>query len=243
MLVSDTSDTLTTPDSEPSSADPRLTPLLNSYSDVFEQASTGLVDAVAPPSVTIVPNAIPPDRPAFRLSLPEGHELHVTKMLEKLGIQSSSSPYGAPVLFVPRPDGFLRMCIDYCALIKIALKKKYHVPRIKDLLDNLMGPRYFSFLDFTSGYDHLRLPASDLLKTAFNTHFGKFEWHVLPIGLSNAPAVFQSVMNRLFSPYLNKFMCIYIDDILVSLKLQRSIMHIYLRLCHVCGSMVFRPTV
>jgi hypothetical protein len=178
VLVSDTSDTLTTPDSDPSSADPRLTPLLSSYSDVFEQASTGLVDAVAPPSVTIAPNAIPPNRPAFRLSLPEGHELQVTKMLEKPWIQSSRSPYGAPVLFVPRPDGVLRMCIDYCARIKIALKKKYHVPRIEDLLDNLMGPRYFSFLDFTSGYYHLRLPASDLLKTAFNAHFGKFEWHV-----------------------------------------------------------------
>jgi hypothetical protein len=95
------------------------------------------------------------------------------------------------------------------------LKKKYPLPRIEDLLDHLSGARYFSSLNLTSGYQQLRHPASDLPKTAFNTHFGKFEWHVLPMGLSNAPVVFQSVMNRLFSPYLNNCVCIYLDDVLI----------------------------
>jgi hypothetical protein len=192
VLVSDASETLTTPDSKPSSTDPRLTSILNSYSDVFEPPSTGLVDDLAPPSVTLEPDAVPPNRPAFRLSLLERQELEsqVSKMLEKGWIQPSSSPYGAPVLFVPKPDGSLRMCIDYRALNNITLKNKYPLPRIEDLLDNLAGAKYFSSLDLASGYHQLRLPAYDLPKTAFNTHFGKFEWRVLPMGLSNAPAVF-----------------------------------------------------
>jgi hypothetical protein len=220
VLVSDASETLTTPNSEASSTDPRLTSFLNSYSDVFEQPTMGLVDVLAPPSVPTVPDVIPPNRPAFRLSLLERQESEsqVTKMLEKGWIQPSSSPYGAPVLFVPKPDGSLRMCIDYRALNKITPKNKYPLPRIEDLLDNLSGARYFSSLDLTSVYHHLQLPASDLPKTAFITHFGKFEWRVLPMGLSNAPAVFQSVMNRLFSPYLNKCVFIYLDEILIFSK-------------------------
>jgi AcrR family transcriptional regulator len=216
--------TSATPASASLSADPRLTSILESYSDVFEQKTTGLVDDLAPPSVTLIPDSIPPNRPAFRLSLPERQELEsqVTKMLEKGWIQPSRSPYGAPVLFVPKPDGSLRMCIDYRALNKLTLKNKYPLPRIEDLLDNLSGARYFSSLDLTSGYHQLRLPASDIPKTAFNTHFGKFEWRVLPMGLSKAPAVFQSVMNRLFSKYLNKNVLIYLDDILIFSKTEEE---------------------
>jgi hypothetical protein len=219
ILVSEACATSTTPASAPLFADPRLTAILDSYSDVCEQPTTGLVDDLAPPSVTLIPGSIPPNRPSFRLSLPERQELEsqVTKisMLEKGWIQRSSYPYGAPVLFVPKPDGSLCMCIDYRALNKVTLKNKYPLPRVEDLLDNLSGARYFSSLDLTSGYHQLRLPASEILKTAFNTHFGKFEWRVLPMGLSNAPAVFQSVLNRLFSKYLNKNVLIYFDDILI----------------------------
>jgi hypothetical protein len=117
-------------------------------------------------------------------------------MLQKGWIQPSSSPYGAPLLFIPRPDGSMNMCIDYRALNKITIKNKYPLPRIEDLLDNLSGARYFPRLDLTSGNYQLRLSSSDIPKTAFNTHFGKFERKVLPMGLSNVPAVFQSVMNR-----------------------------------------------
>jgi hypothetical protein len=98
------------------------------------------------------------------------------------------------------------------------------LPRIEDLLDNVAGAKYFPSLDLTSGYHQLRLPVSDLPITAFNTHFGKFEWRVLPMGLSNAPAVFQSVVSRrrLFSPYLNRCVCIYLDDILVFSKTEEE---------------------
>jgi hypothetical protein len=198
----------------------RLTTLLNSYADVFEPPTEGLKDDLAPPSVTVEATAVPPNQPAFRLSRAEREELEtqVQVMLEKGWIQPSSSPYGAPVLFVPKPDGSMHMCIDYRALNKITIKNKYPLPRIEDLFDNLSGARYFSSLDLASGYHQLRLSSSDIPKIAFNTHFGKFEWKVLPMGLSNAPAVFQSVMNRLFFPHLNKCVCIYLDDILVFSK-------------------------
>jgi hypothetical protein len=146
VLVLDATETLTTPDSKPSSTDPRLTSILNSYSDVFEQPSTRLIYDLAPPSVPTVPDVVPPNRPAFRLSLLERQELESqnTKMLEKGWIQPSSSPGGAPVLFVPKPDGSLRMCIDYRALNKLTLKNKYPLPRIENLLENLSGAQYFS---------------------------------------------------------------------------------------------------
>jgi hypothetical protein len=112
----------------------------------------------------------------------------------------------------------MRMCIDYRALNKITIKNKYPLPRIEDLLDNLSGARYFSSLDLTSGYHQLRVSNSDIPKTALNTRLVKFEWEVLPMGLSNAPAVLQSVINRLFSPLLNKCVCIYLDGIRVFSK-------------------------
>jgi hypothetical protein len=121
VLVSDASETLSTPDSKPSSTDPRLTSILNSYSDVFEQPSTGLVDDLAAPSISLEPDAVPPNHPAFRLSLLERQELEsqVSKMLEKGWIQPSSCPFGAPVLFVPKADGSLGLRIDYGALNKM----------------------------------------------------------------------------------------------------------------------------
>jgi hypothetical protein len=157
-----------------------LTNLLNSYADL------------APPSVTVETTAVPPNIPDVRLSRAkrEEFETQVQVMLGKGWIQPSSSPYGAPVLSGLKPDGSMRMCIDYRVLNKITIKNKYHLPRLEDLLDNLSGARYFSSLDLISGYHELRLSSSDIPKTAFNTRFGKFEWKVLHMGLSNAPAVF-----------------------------------------------------
>jgi hypothetical protein len=217
VLVTEASHVSDTTDSRSRFVNPRIDSIVQSFSDVFEPPSTALANDLAPPCITLTPGSVPPNRPAFRLSLPERQELEaqITQMLEKGWIQPSSSPYGAPVLFVPKPDGSLRMCIDYRALNNLTVKNKYPLPRIEDLMDNLAGAKYFSSLDLTSGYHQLRLTSSDIPKTAFNTHFGKFEWRVLPMGLSNAPAFFQSVMNRLFTKDLNKHVCIYLDDILV----------------------------
>ena len=155
----------------------------------------------------------------FRLSPKEKAEIE-RQVAEALGngwIERSSSAYGAPLLFVPKPDGSLRMCIDYRGLNKIIVKNKFPMPRIDDLIDNLVGSKYFSTLDLAAGYHQLKLQQTDVPKTAFNNQFGKFEWQVLPFGLTNAPAVFQHAMNRIFGRHLNKCVCAYLDDILIFL--------------------------
>jgi hypothetical protein len=136
-------------------------------------------------------------------------------LLETGRIVPSASSYGAPVLFVPKPDGSLRMCIDYRELNKLTVRKKYPLPRIDDLMDNLSGAKYFSSMDLTSGYHQIVLHPNECHRTAFNTHIAKHEWRVMPFGLTNAPAVFQTVMNRLLRAALSKFLCIYLDDLLI----------------------------
>ncbi len=194
--------------------------LLNSYETVFENPVVGEYSTSTPECIRLKPDSEPPNRPPFRLSLPERQEVdtQVKELLEAGRIVPSCSSYGAPVLFVPKPDGSLRMCIDYRELNKLTVKNKYPMPRIDDLMDNLSGARCFSSLDLTSGYHQIALSPNDWEKTAFNTHIGKYEWRVMPFGLTNAPAVFQAVMNRLFGPALNKFLCVYLDDLLVFSK-------------------------
>jgi AcrR family transcriptional regulator len=199
-----------------------LATLLKQYEDVFRSPSlcgTGAstLGELTPECIPIIPGSTPFNRPPFRLSHKEKAEVEqqVKDALEKQWIEQSSSAYGAPVLFVPKPDGSLRMCIDYRGLNKITVKNKFPMPRIDDLLDNLSGATHFSTLDLAAGYHQLKLQESDVPKTAFNTHFGKFEWRVLPFGLTNAPAVFQHAMNRIFGSHLNKCVCVYLDDILI----------------------------
>ena len=111
--------------------------------------------------------------------------------------------------------GSLRMCIDYRGLSKITVKNKFPMPRIDDLLGNLSGAKYSSTLNMAAGYHQQKLQPSDVPKIAFNTHFGKFKWRVLPFGLTNAPAVFHHAMTRVFGTHLNKCVCVYLDDILI----------------------------
>ncbi|KAD6795610.1 hypothetical protein E3N88_06506 [Mikania micrantha] len=137
------------------------------------------------------------------------------ELLEKGLIRPSSSPWGAPVLFVKKKDGSMRMCIDYRGLNKVTVKNRYPLPRIDDLFDQLQGSSYFSKIDLRSGYHRVRVNEEDVPKTAFRTRYGHYGFLVMPFGLTNAPAVFMDLMNRVCKPYLDKFIIVFIDDILV----------------------------
>nr|GEX42663.1 putative reverse transcriptase domain-containing protein [Tanacetum cinerariifolium] len=133
-------------------------------------------------------------------------------------IRPSSSPWGAPVLFVKKKDGSFRMCIDYRELNKLIVKNRYPLPRIDDLFDQLQGSSIYSKIDLRSGYHQLRVREEDIPKTAFRTRYGLYEFQVMSFGLTNVPAIFMDLMNRVCKPYMDKFVIIFIDDILIYSK-------------------------
>ena len=136
-------------------------------------------------------------------------------MLDKGFIRPSVSPWGAPVLFVKKKDGSLRLCIDYRKLNQVTMKNRYPLPRIDDLFDQLREASVFSKIDLRSGYHQLKIKSEDVSKTTFRTRYGHYEFLVLPFGLTNTPATFMDLMNRVFSPYLDSFVVVFIDDVLV----------------------------
>ncbi|KAI3814135.1 hypothetical protein L1987_18882 [Smallanthus sonchifolius] len=139
-------------------------------------------------------------------------------LLDKGFIRPSSSPWGAPILFVKKKDGTFRMCIDYQELNKVTIKNRYPLPRIDDLIDQLQGSSFYSKIDLRSGYHQLRVRDEDISKTPFRTRYGHYEFMVMPFGLTNAPAVFMDLMNRVCKPYLDQFVIVFIDDILIYSK-------------------------
>ena len=140
------------------------------------------------------------------------------ELLEKGFIRPSVSPWGALTLFVKKKDGTLRLCIDYRQLNKLTVKNKYPLPRIDDLFDQLKDPSIFSKIDLRSGYHQLKIKDVDVHKTTFRTRYGHYEFLVMPCGLTNAPAAFMDLMNRVFRPYMDKFVVVFINDILVYSK-------------------------
>nr|GEY25616.1 hypothetical protein [Tanacetum cinerariifolium] len=170
--------------------------------------------------IDLIPGAAPVARAPYRLAPSEMKELseQLRELSEKGFIRPSSSPWGALVLFMKKKDGLFRMCIDYRELNKLTIKNRHPLPRIDDLFDQLQGFIVYSKIDLRSGYHQLRIREEDIPITAFRTRYEHYEFQVMPFGLTNAPAVFMDLMNRVCKPYLDKFVIVFIDDIMIYFK-------------------------
>nr|CAE02079.2 OSJNBa0074B10.7 [Oryza sativa Japonica Group] len=194
-------------------------PIVSEFGDVFPDELPGM-----PPKreiefrIDLAPGTTPLYRRPYRMAANELPE--VKKQLEELKekgyIRPSTSPWGAPVIFVEKKDKTKRMCVDYRALNEVTIKNKYPLPRIDDLFDQLKGATVFSKIDLRSGYHQLRICEEDIPKTGFTTRYGLYEFTVMSFGLTNAPAFFMNLMNKVFMEYLDKFVVVFIDDILVN---------------------------
>ncbi|GJR41984.1 putative reverse transcriptase domain-containing protein [Tanacetum coccineum] len=170
--------------------------------------------------IDLMPGAAPVARAPYQLAPSEMKELseQLQELSDKGFIKPSSSPWGALVLFVKKKDGSFRMCINYWELNKLTVKNHYPLPRINDLFDQLQGSSVYSKIDLRSGYHLLRVHKEDIPKTAFQTQYGHYEFQVMPFGLMNALVVFIDLVNRVYKPYLDKFVIVFIDDILIYSK-------------------------
>ncbi|GJS08081.1 putative reverse transcriptase domain-containing protein [Tanacetum coccineum] len=193
-------------------------PVVRDFPKVFPEDLPGLpLTRQVEFHIELIPGAAPVARAPYRLAPAEMKELaeQLKELSDKGFIRPSSSPWGAPILFVKKKDGSFRMCIDYRELNKLTVKNRYPLPRIDDLFDQLQGSSIYSKIDLRSGYHQLRVREEDIPKTAFRTRYGHYEFRVMPFGLTNAPAVFMDLMNRVCKPYLDKFVIVFIDDILI----------------------------
>jgi hypothetical protein len=195
--------------------------VVRDFPDVFPEELPGV-----PPNrevefgIELQPGAAPVSAAPYRMAPVELKELkaQLQELLDRGFIRPSISPWGAPVLFVKKKDGTMRLCIDYRQLNKLTVKNRYPLPRIDDLFDQFRGACVFSKIDLRSGYYQMKVKEDDVSKTAFRTRYGHYEFLVMPFGLTNAPAAFMNLMHAIFQPYLDRFVVVFIDDILVYSK-------------------------
>jgi hypothetical protein len=180
--------------------------VVRDFPDVFPEELPGMSpDREVEFVIDLLPGTAPISKRPYRMAVEELKELkkQLTKLQEAGYIRPSSSPWGAPVLFVQKKDGSQRMCVDYRSLNDVTVKNKYPLPRIEDLFDQIRGARVFSKID---------------LRSAFSTRYGLYEFTVMSLGLTNAPAYFMNLMNKVFMEYLDRFVVVFIDDILIYSK-------------------------
>jgi hypothetical protein len=194
---------------------------VSKYLDVFPKELSGM-----PPDreiefvIELVLGTTPIFKRLYRMTANQLAEFkeQLQELLDKGYIHPRASPWGALVIFVPKKDGTQRMCMDYCSLNKVTIKNKYPLPRIDDMFDQLKGACVFSKIDLRSGYHQLKIQASDIPKIAFITRYGLYEYTIMSFELTNAPAYFMHPMNKVFMEYLDKFVVVFIDDILIFSK-------------------------
>ncbi|KAD4385781.1 hypothetical protein E3N88_25950 [Mikania micrantha] len=196
-------------------------PIVREFPDVFPDDLPGIPsDRDVEFRIDLILGAKRIAKAPYRLAPSELQELmtQLQDLLDKGFICPSISPWGAPVLFVKKKDGSLRMCIDYRELNKVTVMNKYPLPRIDDLFDQLQGASWFSKIDLCSGYHQLKVKEEDVPKTAFRTRYGHYEFLVISFGLTNAPAGFMDLMNHVCRPMLDRSVIVFIDDILIYSK-------------------------
>nr|CAE03840.1 OSJNBb0013J13.17 [Oryza sativa Japonica Group] len=196
-------------------------PIVCEYPDVFPEELTSMPpDREIEFAIELAPGTAPIAKRPYRMAANELAEVkrQIEELESKGYVRPSSSPWGALVLLVKKKDGSERMVIDYRALNEVTIKNKYPLPRIDDLFDQLKGARVFSKIDLRSGYHQLKIRSEDIPKTAFSTRYGLYEFTVMSFGLTNAPAFFMNLMNQIFLEYLDQFVVVFIDDILIYSK-------------------------
>jgi hypothetical protein len=196
-------------------------PVVREFADVFPDELSGMPpDREVEFVIELQPGTAPIFKRPYRMPLKELAELktQLQELLDKGYIRPSSSPWGCPALFVKKKDGSLRLCVDYRPLNAVTIKNKYPLPRIDVLFDQLAGARVFSKIDLRSGYHQIKIRPCDIPKTAFSTRYGLYEYLVMSFGLTNAPAYFMYLMNSVSMTELDKFVVVFIDDILIYSK-------------------------
>jgi hypothetical protein len=196
-------------------------PVACEFPDVFPEDLPGM-----PPDwdvefvIELQPGTTPISRRPYKVTPKELAELNVqlNELLDKGYIRPSSSPWGYPALFVKKKDQSLRLCVDYQPLNVVTIKNKYLLPRIDILFNQLIGAKVFSKVDLCSSYHQIKIRPEDVPKTAFSTRYGLYEYLVMSFGLTNAPAHFMYLMNSVFMSELDKFIVVFIDDILIYSK-------------------------
>jgi hypothetical protein len=199
------------------------------YLDVFPEDLPGMLpDRDIEFIIELLPGTPPISKRPYRMRVNELVELKMQLVeLQSQGfIRPSSSPWGAPVLFVKKKHGTQRMCVDYRSLNEVTIKNKYPLPRIEDLFDEMKGASVFSKIDLRSGYHQLKIRESDIPNTAFHTRYGLYEYTMMSFGLTNAPAYFMYLMNKVFMEFLDKFVVVFIDDILIFSKMEEHEKHL-----------------
>ena len=190
------------------------------FADVFNEAA----DEILPPhrgdldhAIELLPGTSPPFGPLYNLSEQELQSLktYLDRNMATQYINRSKSSAGAPILFVKKKDGSLRLCVDYRGLNAISIRDKYPIPLVSEILDRLSQAKIFTKLDLRGAYNLIRIRKGDEWKTAFRTRYGSFEYNVMPFGLANAPATFQSYIDRALHGLLDDFVIVYLDDILI----------------------------
>jgi hypothetical protein len=196
-------------------------PVSREYPDVFLDDLPGMPpDRDVEFTIELQPGTTPISRRPYRMTPKELAELKVqlNELMDKGFMHPSSSPWGCPTLFMKKKDQSLRLCVDYQHLNAVTIKNKYPLPRIDILFDQLAGAKVFSKVDLCSGYHQIKICLEDVPKTAFSTRYGLYEYLVMSFGLTNAPAHFMYLMNSVFMPEMDKFVVVFIDDILVYSK-------------------------